>query len=351
MLATRPILKLETRVHRAPDIFEGIPEWLDTLGHYNVMLNITSDVAGIRGRFGPVAWNMATLNGQVYALPFRIGDSAVFANPALFKQAGIPLPTHWNWQTFLADAQKLTNTSKGVYGFAVPVSSAEADLGSSWDWLGFYFSTGGVMITNNRADFNSPDGVRALTYYVNLYRTYHVEPPSELTWTVPDVVQAFGTGKVAMWINGPWDIPTVNTSFPKLHYVMLPLPTDKIYGSAGGGTWIGISSETAYSKQALEFVEYMTSTSVMSQWAKDGDVLPTNTAVLNEPSFRQPPLGVFTDNLNQPGVRFSGLTPDNTALMDDIQTGIEAALSGSMTPTEALASIDTQWDAVLAKPY
>ena len=343
-------LELETRVHKAPDIMQAIPEWLFDLNHAHVLLDLSSQSPGLTQKFLPSGRAMVTQNGHMYGAPFRIGESAVFVNPALFKAAHVPIPTNWTWAQFLQDAKKLTNAAKGIYGFAAPVSSASSDLGSSWTWLTMLFSYGGLMVNGNKAAFDNAVGVRALTDYVNMYKA-GVEPPSELTWITNDVVQAFCHGKVAMWLNGPWYITTIQSSCPKLAFDTAPVPKGTMFGSDAGGTFIGVSSETPHPKQAMEFVNYMTSTPVLTKWAKAGQFLAPVQSVLSAPYFaKQNLLAPYIANLAKPGVHFDSLTPDNTALLGILQTAIQKALSGT-SPATALHSAAAQWDAKLAHPY
>lgn len=347
-------LELGARTGQNPDIFQSIPEWLTDLHHYGVVEDLTSSLGSyVNGTFIPAGKKMVTLGGHVYGVPFRIGQSAVFVNPALFKQAGVTIPKHWTWSQFYSIAAKITKQSKtGAYGFAVPVSSAQSDLGSSWDWLTPFFAEGGTMLKGNKAGFNSQIGVKTLTQYVQPYKN-GTSPKQELGWVTNDVVQAFGQGKVAMWFNGPWYITTIQTSFPKLKFDVLPLPTAENgnYGADAGGTEISVSAGTKYPTEAAEFLKYMTSKSVLTQWAKKGQFLPPVKSILSTKPFQTAKLKPYANYLNKPGVFISGLTPENTALMNSLQSAIESAMSGQSSPKAALDKAASFWNTKLSNPY
>ena len=345
-------LELETRVHKAPDLFEAIPEWLYDLKHYQVPLDLSKQSPGLTQTFMPAGKETVSVAGQEYGAPFRIGGNAVFVNPALFKAAGLAVPTTWSWQTFAADAAKLTNSSTGVYGFAVPVASAESDLGSSWDWLTMLFANGGRMETSNgKAAFDSSIGVKALENYAAMY-TAGSEPKSELSWITSDVVQQFCAGKVAMWMNGPWYITTIQSSCPKLKFQTVLAPTGTTSGTDIGGTFIGISSGTSYPKQAMEFLNYMTSTSVLEKWAADGAFIAPVAAVLQSPAIAKQPLLIpYVKGLSDPNNQSDSLTPDNTTLLDLIQTAIASVMDGSSSASSALKQAASAWNSQVAHPY
>ncbi len=345
-------LELQTKVHKAPDLFQAIPEWLYDLKHYNVPLDLSKQSPGFTQTFMPTGDAVVSIGGQIYGAPFRIGGSAVFINPALFKAAGIAVPKAWTWQTFANDAKKLTDAAKGVYGFDVPVASAESDLGSSWDWLTMLFANGGHMEqANGKAAFDNSVGVKTLEQYVDLYKQ-GVEPKAELSWITSDVVQQFCQGKDAMWINGPWYITTVETSCPKLKFLTAPAPTGITSGTDVGGTFIGISSETAHPKQAMEFLNYMMSTSVLTKWAADGEFLAPVRSVLDSSVVKsQSLLAPWVQGLSDPGNQSDALTPDNTTLLDLLQTAIASTMDGSSSASTALKQAASAWNSKIANPY
>lgn len=341
-------LQLGVRTKKNPDVFEAIPEWLNDFHKYNVLTDLTpTDKVEYEKRFLPIGLQSVSLEGHLYGAPFRVGESAVFVNPALFKAAGIPIPRSWTWDGFWATAKKLTDPSKQQYGFAVPVSSAQSDLGSSWTWLTYLFSNGGQMVGGGKASINNAAGVAALNNYIKPYKA-GIEPRQQLSWGTNDVVQAFGQGKVAMWLNGPWYISTIETSFPKFDFKVVPLPTGTTYGSAAGGTFIGISSQTSHPAEAREFVNYMTSEAVLSKWAQEGQFLPPVKSILSTPPFQTDKLKPFSDHLEEPGMVVTGLTPSNTALMSSLQAAIESAMSGATSPKAALDQAAQTWNAKLA---
>lgn len=344
-------LILDARTHSLPDVFQAIPEWLFDLVQASAARDVSPYISAqgprYRSTFTRSGWSEVTHNGKVYGLPFRWGNSAVFINPALFRKYHVAIPKHWTMAQFERDAKQLTHPANGDYGFANGVSSAQSDLASSWDWLGFYFAFGGKYIANNRVNFASAQGVRALTWYVNLFNKDKVGPPGMTSWITSNVLTSFGTGHLAMWINGPWYIASIKTSYAKLKFTTVPLPTAFRYGSAAGGTIISASSQTHHPAQAFKFIKYLTSPAVLRKWAKAGDFIPPSAPVLRSGIYKQPPLKAYTQYANKPGTIVIGLTPKNTTLMLSLQNGIESALLGHTTPRQALQQVTKRWNQVL----
>ncbi|MCG2801544.1 MAG: extracellular solute-binding protein, partial [Cellulomonas sp.] len=62
-------------------------------------------------------------DGAQYALPSSFSTVVLFYNKALFDAAGVSYPTSaWTWADEKAAAEKLTNTSTGVWGDYQPIS-------------------------------------------------------------------------------------------------------------------------------------------------------------------------------------------------------------------------------------
>jgi len=342
---------LSARTHSLPDVFQAIPEWLYDLVAAKAAGNITPEVnsAGpaLHNAFTVSGWKLVTKGSAIYGLPFRWGNSAVFINPAIFRRYHVAIPQHWTMQRFLQDAVKLTHPKDGVYGFANAVSSAQSDLASSWDWLGFFFASGGRYVQNKTVKFDGPAGVKTMTWYADLFNKYHVGPPGMNSWITSDLIAAFGTGKIAMWLNGPWWISNIRTSFPRLKFTTVPLPTGVRYGSAAGGTIICVSSQTTQSAAAFKFIKYLTTPPAIAAWARAGAFIPPSSSVLNSGIYRQPPLAAYTEYANKPGVTVTGLTPKNTELLLDLQNGIQSVLLKQKSPAAAMREVTSEWNQVL----
>lgn len=355
-LVTAPVeemhdkLLMLSRVKKLPDVFESIPEWSVEFAEAKIAApieSLTSDKSLV-GRFLPSAWGMAQWKKKTYGVPWRYGASATFINTRLREATGLPVPQKWTWTEFIEYAKKLTNTEKGVYGFAVP--GASVDLGSSWCFSAFLFQHGGRLVDQNgKPAINSREAVEALTFYRDLLKKHRVMPPNTASLGAKDVTDLFANDRVAMWQNGPWYIDTMLKAYPSLKFDVAPLPTDKQDGSPAGGSLISISTQTKHAKEALEFVSYMTSDEVLSKWAQSGHFLPTTTAVLTKPFFQEPPISVFVTQAQQPHTTVIGNLPEFTTLAEALQVATEKVFSGVLEPKAALGQAQKQWEQVFKK--
>ena len=122
-----------------------------------------------------------------------------------FKRLGLnPDKPPANWDEFYADAQKLTDQPKGVWGFEF---GTDADASAYW-WINFLWQAGGEVIKRNPkgqwvAAFNTPEGVTALNFYKKLMTAPWQGPDGKTYIGVATHSSTLGqdraTGKVAMW--------------------------------------------------------------------------------------------------------------------------------------------------------
>ncbi|MFG1950343.1 ABC transporter substrate-binding protein [Micromonospora sp. NPDC048830] len=141
-----------------------------------------------------------TIDGKTYGYAFDWNNVVMHVNTALFKEAGVAMPTKdWTKDDFLNAARMLTKTVNGQqqYGFMVPND---------------YFLTTGFLYSNNasvlnddmtKATINQPNAVDVVEFMHDLVHTYKVSP-------VPgpnvDAGRLFMAGKLAMYPAGRWPV-------------------------------------------------------------------------------------------------------------------------------------------------
>src|SRR5436309_1927680 len=131
---------------------------------------------------------------QLIAVPWVMRPFAMVYNKELFQKAGITTPPT-TWTQFVQDAQKMTDSSAGVYG-------AEIDPSDSFDpwkiWWMFAGQQGGNFISQDlkTAQMNTPEAVQAVKFWFDWATTYKIVDPNSMTWKAGDTLKAFANGKV-----------------------------------------------------------------------------------------------------------------------------------------------------------
>lgn len=318
------------------------------------------------GKLVPLGGKMTSLTNALYpgirkSLFYRgkqlgmalssVGDIVLYYNKKDFAAAGISSPPR-TWSQVISDAKKLTNPAKHRWGFYVPLGDAEW---ISFAWEPMLWGNGGHLLNKSmtKAAFDSQAGVKALDTWVNMLHKYHVAPNRSFAVGGNfDGSPAFASNSVAMLIDGQWDLSTFKKA--KLDFGVSQFPA----GTVGTATNIGIGVEALFKKSrskeaaGLAFMKYMASPAVGAYLAATAGGLPSSSAQLKEPVLKKavasnPYYHVFA--AEEPYGHVRPITPAYNAVSQDLWTEVNAALDGTLSPSQALHVAATKADSALAR--
>src|SRR6476660_9843810 len=145
-----------------PDVAYLYGSWAANIARSPTAIDLSSKIKepGVNWNdFWPAERQAVQVGGKVIGMPALVDNLALVYNKKLFDQAHIPYPTaSWTWDDFRAAARKLTNKSKGVYGYAIPADASEDTV---WHYEALLWEAGGDITSDDHkhALFNSPAGV------------------------------------------------------------------------------------------------------------------------------------------------------------------------------------------------
>lgn len=220
--------------------------------------------------FYPSGFQVATVDGKIWAWPLWVTAISTFANTDLFKERGVDLPTMdkpWTWDQFVDACKKLTYKKADgtqVYGFT---------SSSKWGAVEYYplmYIDGGRIISADGKKFvqNQPDGVSALQKLADLALVHKCTPPDFGTVDQAGVRTQFKDRKsVAMLMSTPGFIPDLDKE--KFPLAVIPPPTGKtgklVTNGAFGLYAVVGAADADVLKASHDFAKYLTG----SQVAKD----------------------------------------------------------------------------------
>ncbi len=163
------------------------------------------------------------VDGTTYCLPRDVATLALYYNPAVFDRVAAAYPTAaWSWQELAAAAEATTDTGFGFYGIVM-----QGEMSRLYPFL--------LQSSTDDALWTGPDAATAVDLFAELYDDgWAVEP---LTVDSSWAGEAFGRGRAAMTLEGPWLVDYLATQFPALRYEIVELPT----GPVGRGTTAFVS--------------------------------------------------------------------------------------------------------------
>lgn len=282
-------------------------------------------------------------DGAQYALPSSFSTVVLFYNKALFDAAGVSYPTaDWTWADEQKAAEKLTNTSAGVWGDYQPIGYHE--------FFKVVAQAGGKFLSDDgkKAAFNSPEGLKAAEWLIN--KSGKVMPTAEQGAGTADFdTGLFKDGKLAMWHTGIWMFGVVaDASSP---WDVAVEPGDKAKASVLFSNGVGVSAQSKHPAEAQKFAEYLTSSKTTAEVrvSKGWELPPTSDQAplqayltKGKPDNRQAVFDSLKATVLSPSIG------DNQSKMQDIVTEkLGEAAAGRLTVQEALAQAEKEVNALL----
>jgi multiple sugar transport system substrate-binding protein len=234
--------------------------------------------------FSSQSLSLLKYQGHQVAIPWAIDIRVIYYRKDLFAQAGITtLPK--TWAEFATAAAKLSNKSKGVYGFGIP-----NDTGGEQVLLMFMLNNGGGLFdASGKPDLSNPRNVEALQFLVTMAKNGSIDPAGA-GWQGPDIQKAFGSGRVAMWVNNPG----AQTNFPSSFLGKLGLlpPLKSPHGTYGTLDWVNnimVYKESKNPEAAMSFVEWLSKNELPIFTQGGATQIPVRKTITSQPFFKSYP--------------------------------------------------------------
>ncbi|WP_026940450.1 sugar ABC transporter substrate-binding protein [Humibacter albus] len=283
----------------------------------------------------PAVIKAGTYKGELYGLAPVINSIALYYNADMLKAAGVTPPT--TWAELKAAALKLTDKSKGVYGFAMSnINTYEG----TWQFLPFMWSNGG-----DEKNIDTTATEQALQFDVDLQNDGSMSK-SSVSWSQQDVNNQFVAGKAAMMINGPWQLPVLNAK-KGLNFDSVPIPTrtssQKVVSPLGGETF-NVPRTGDKTKMALagKFVQCLNKPATQLKIAKVSGNVPSQEAAAATWAKSHPQVKSFVETVKTARARTAELGPKWPTAATAIYTAVQNALTGKASPADALKQAQTQ---------
>ena len=250
--------------------------------------------------FPPHIMSMLRLDGTLYALPQDNAQYGLFYNKDIFDAYNAAHPdepigepsARWTWEDLRDVAKKLT-----VYSASGEIEVAGIDFAIwSWPFMSFFAQAGGELWdeAGTTCLIDSEAGAAALEFMRVLQRedrSYRATIGRDSP-TGPDAL--FLAGKSAMYLDGSWRVPMLESVDPDFRFAVSPLPRGPKDGGrpavvSGAVLW-GISSKAAHKDEAWRMLRWLVAQEqAQAYW----DVLrvapPASIALVNSPAFRSTP--------------------------------------------------------------
>lgn len=270
------------------------------------------------GEFHPGPWTSTQMDGKTFGLPLNSNNLALYYNKTLLDAAGVAVPTTWDE---LATASKAA-ASGDVSGLAI---SAVKNEQGTFQFLPFVWQTGGDL-----ADYET-SGAEALAYLKGLIDSGAVSP-AVANYSQEDARTQFTAGKVAMMMNGPWELQ--NMADVTFEWGVAQLPKGKESATGLGGENVVVLEQGKQAAAAVEFAEFLTGAEGAKIYCDESGQLSARPDLVGKLKLSSDPnLKVFEDQLAFAHARAYG--KQYAKVSEAVQVSIQEALTGAASPADA----------------
>ena len=291
---------------------------------------------------------------KTWGVPFQRSTIVMYWNKDLFKEAGLdPEKAPANWDQLVEFSRKLTKTdaSGNVSQWGVKIPSSGFPY---WLFQGLTTPNGALLMNadGNKTSFDDPAVVEALQYWVDLSAKHKVMPPGVIEWgTTP---KDFLEKKAAIIWTTTGNLTNIrtNASFP---FGVAMLPAKKRPGSptGGGNIYFFKKSTPEQLDAAVKFAKFLTQPQRAAAWSAATGYVATTQAAWDTAEMKKyvqdvPAAMVARDQLKFSVAELS--THENQRVTKALNDAIQAALTGSKSPADALKEAQREATRIL-KPF
>jgi multiple sugar transport system substrate-binding protein len=267
--------------------------------------------------------------GKTYGVPIGANTLALYYNKNILEAAGVDPSGITDWSSLTAALAKVKAAGKTGITFSAIGTEEGSFQFEPWFW------GSGANLTN----LSSPPAVAALTLWSTWLKDGYA-PNSVLNDTQTTSWQEFAAGSTAFSENGTWQLSNAaKAGFP---YGIIPISAQN--GGAApvptGGEFVTLPQQSDSSRYATSEKIVACLTSADNAYATDTTLsyIAASTAVQTKQSSADPSLGVWVTAVHAGKARTgAGLGTDYPKISQQLWTAVQSALSGSASPSAALA--------------
>jgi multiple sugar transport system substrate-binding protein len=274
------------------------------------------------------AWDLQFYDGQMWAYPYDLGIHGMYFNADLFEAAGVEPPT--NAEEFLEVARVLTVDASGNHpgdeGFD-PANIVQYAINMQtnhhgyYQWYSLYNQLGGQLISDDGMScaMDIDKATQAWQWLQDLVYVHYAAPQGQTDYT-----RDFLSGRTAMLIDGPWQIPAMIAAEAEsgFNWGTAAYPTifdqPAVWGSGHNFT-LPTLADPEKRDEAIAFIEWLAMNSF--DWMASGQLPIRNDLIASEEFQALPGRASFVEML------------PNQALLPNIPKFSEVFASNAPTPT------------------
>jgi len=281
-------------------------------------------------------------DGKTRYLPWYAAPVTLFYNSEHFKANGLTAPPR-TWDEMVQQGQKLVKTD----GSKISRSGVQLGTGD-WTWLPFLWGNGGQFDQNGKIVQNSPQGVEALQFFMDLVGKYRVQG-------VPPPTGGFDAGNVSMQVDGAWNIPA-RRAIKDLAFATTPIPAKQAGMAPHPVRMEGMMSfaKKGSDDATWQYFNYLMTPEVMIKYATESGFVPARTSARKSSAFttylaQEPAVKAPADGIESPNAKPMPLVRGWTQIKTLFGKMIGEAQAGERSAKDILDDYTRQIQEVASK--
>jgi len=315
--------------------------WIDNPDHQafaaaGILADLTEPIKewGQADKYFEGPWSSTVYEGKNYGVPIGSNNLALYYNKDMFEAKGLTPPA--NWEELKEAAKQLT--TKDVYGFAMTAVKTEE---GTFQFLPLMYQAGSDL-----TNFNSPGTIEAATLVSDMVKNGYMSK-EVINQKQSDTVVQFSTGKVAMMMNGTWQIPLLKKE-GKVNWGVVELPVNKQGGTILGGENWAITNASKNKDIAFDIIKFANEPDRLKAFVQAAGRLPSRSDLLQDPFWQDDKdLKVFADAMEVAKARAYG--PEYPKMSEAVQIMLQQVITGSKAPEQAVQEAAGKIDPLVKK--
>jgi len=285
--------------------------------------------------FLPAYMGNSTYQGKLWSLPFQRSAVVLYYNADLLAAQKIPVPR--SWDDLGKAAQALTvDGGKTRWGIEIPTENPY--------WTFQPLAIGGgknVAADNVTVNFNAPEVVDAVQFYLDLSRKYAGTPPGvQVAWGTS--TQNFAAGKTAMIIHTTGSLAGIlRTASFKVGVIAVPgkKPGTSASVTGGGNLYLTAGHTPDERKAAFALAQFLLAPNRVAAFSAATGYIPNRKAATATPEYeawlkKVPQAAEAVAALGAAGPELA--TQNLGAVKSIFNKYLQAAFNGTQSPQAAM---------------
>ena len=335
-------LILMSQSNNMPDIPMINRNWLVEAVSLDILEDLTPRLQkdGMADMFYPPV--RGDYKGKDYILPYAGGNSALIINKTMFQDLGLKPPA--TFDDFVALSKKVTNADNNFYGTAFCISEANVTGACVCNLLPVMYSFGAKLVENNKAVFNSKEGVDAFQWMIDMEKKMKLAAPGSVTIDARKMREVMIAENALMVFDGAWGA----ARYGGIDIDIVKMPKKKEIGTVVNIACWGLPKDGEQNDASWEFLKYLYSDKYLEMHFDSG-VLPFSPKFGEMDKYQQKFSG-FLDTLAESENYFqTGSLPNESELYRILVRAYQEAYHGEKDVQTAMDDAALKYTGILTE--